>query len=178
MENSEAIKPKRELGLFSAVCFIIGTMIGSGIFVSSSSALLYSGSVAMCIIVWSSCGILCFFGALVYAELGTVVPKSGAEYVFYMESFGKLHKFWGPLPGFLYCFVVVLLVRPVEVAVIILASAEYIVELIKNFLCLENEEQYENAKTLIALLEISELLTFIYLITANRNIILLQLQLL
>lgn len=155
MDNSNAIKPKRELGLFSAVNFIIGTMIGSGIFVSSSSALLYTGSVAMCIIVWTSCGILCFFGALVYAELGTVVPRSGAEYVFFMECFGSLHRFWGPLPGFMYCFVVVLLVRPVEVAVIVLASAEYIVELIKNFICLENGDQYENAKTVIALLEIS-----------------------
>lgn len=111
----------------------------------------------MCIIVWITCGILCFFGALVYAELGTVVPKSGAEYVFYMESFGGLHKFWGPLPGFMYCFVVVLLVRPVEVAVIVLASAEYVVELINSFVCLGEGEQYEYAKTVIALLEISKL---------------------
>lgn len=52
----------RELGLFSAVNMILGVMIGSGIFVSPASALKESGSVAMCIIVWSLCGLISLLG--------------------------------------------------------------------------------------------------------------------
>lgn len=79
-------------------------------------------------------------GALVYAELGTVVPRSGSEYVYYMEDFGSLHKFWGPLPGFIFSFIIVLLLRPVGIAVIVLTSAEYIVKLIREFVCLDDED--------------------------------------
>lgn len=56
------VELKRELGLLSATNFIVGTMIGSGIFVSASSALSYSGSVGMCLVVWGTCGIICFLG--------------------------------------------------------------------------------------------------------------------
>lgn len=60
--TNEIFELKRELGLLSATNFIVGTMIGSGIFVSASSALNYSGSVGMCLLVWATCGIICFLG--------------------------------------------------------------------------------------------------------------------
>lgn len=60
--SSSVVELKRNLGLLSATNFIVGTMIGSGIFVSASSALGYSGSVGMSLIVWASCGIVCFLG--------------------------------------------------------------------------------------------------------------------
>lgn len=56
------VKLKRELGLFSAVNLILGVMIGSGIFVSTSSALEHSGSVGMCIAIWIVCGIISLLG--------------------------------------------------------------------------------------------------------------------
>lgn len=56
------VRLKRQLGLFSAVNVILAVMIGSGIFVSPSSALKYSGSVGMAIVVWISCGIVCCLG--------------------------------------------------------------------------------------------------------------------
>lgn len=95
-------------------------------------------------------------GALVYAELGTVVPRSGSEYIYLKEAFGKMHPFWGPLPAFIYSFVVVIFVRPVEVVVIILTSAEYIVELIKDFVCIDNSDDIEWAKRCIAFVQLSK----------------------
>lgn len=51
-------------------------------------------------------------GALAFAELGTVIPRSGAEYAYFVDSFGPLHKFWGPLPAFLYSWLMVVSYSP------------------------------------------------------------------
>lgn len=66
-------------------------------------------------------------GALSYAELGTVVNKSGGEFSFYQSAFSDIHKFWGPLPSFIYSWVSIMYVRPAEVAIIILTFAEYFI---------------------------------------------------
>lgn len=63
---------KRSIGLMGAVNIIIGVMIGSGIFVSPTDALKYSGSIGFCLVVWAVCGIVSLLGALCFAELGTV----------------------------------------------------------------------------------------------------------
>lgn len=60
--QSDNIQMKRVLGPFAAANLIVSTMIGSGIFVSASSALKYSGSVGMCLVVWAVCGLICFLG--------------------------------------------------------------------------------------------------------------------
>ncbi|XP_054274952.1 b(0,+)-type amino acid transporter 1-like [Macrosteles quadrilineatus] len=124
--GSQDINLKRELGLFSAVSLIISVMIGSGIFVSPSSALQRSGSVGEALVVWAACGGISLLGALAFAELGIVVPQSGAEYSYFRAAFSPLHKFAGPLPSFLYVWVVVLILRPAEVAIIVLTFAEYV----------------------------------------------------
>lgn len=88
------------MGLIAAVNVILNVMIGSGIFVSPQDALRYAGSVNACLLIWSVCGVISLVGALCFAELGSVVPKSGAEYAYLMEAFGKRGKFFGPLPAF------------------------------------------------------------------------------
>lgn len=84
------------------------------------------------------------------------MPRSGSEYVYLMESFGGMHKFWGPLPAFLLSFTVILFVRPVEVAVVVLTSAEYIMELVKYYVCIEDPDDIELAKKFIAFVELSK----------------------
>ncbi|CAH2046041.1 unnamed protein product, partial [Iphiclides podalirius] len=101
------VKLRRELGLFSAVNLILGVMIGSGIFISPASALEHSGSVALCLIIWTVSGVISLLGALSFAELGTVLGKSGAEYSYFQEAFGNCHKYWGPLPSFLCAWIYV-----------------------------------------------------------------------
>lgn len=127
-QTSGKIELKRELGLFSAVNIILAVMIGSGIFVSPTSALERSGSVGFCLIVWISCGVLSLLGALAFAELSTVVPRSGAEYAYFIEAFGPLHPYAGQLPAFTCSWIYVMLLRPAEVAVIMLTFAEYSIQ--------------------------------------------------
>lgn len=146
------VQLKRELGLFSAINLILAVMIGSGIFVSSASALKYSGSVGMTLIVWTVCGIVSLLGALAFAELGTVVPRSGAEYAYFQDSFGPLNKFWGPLPSFIYSWAMVAVIRPGEVAVIILTFSKYLCQPIEDLLCIEDKDSMEKVVKTVALL--------------------------
>ncbi|XP_022909963.2 b(0,+)-type amino acid transporter 1-like isoform X2 [Onthophagus taurus] len=151
------IELKRELGLFSAVNMILAVMIGSGIFISPASALYHSGSVGMCIIVWAVCGLISLLGALAFAELGTVVPRSGAEYAYFMDAFGPLHKFWGNLPAFTASWIYVVILRPAEVAVIVMTFAEYFCQPILDALCIKDEEYSGYLKKVVALLAMASI---------------------
>lgn len=150
------------MGLTAAVNVIIGVMIGSGIFVSPTKALEYSGSVGMCLVVWALCGIISLLGALSFAELGTIVPRSGAEYAYLLECFRGMHKFWGPLPAFVCAWVYVVILRPAEIAVIVLTFAEYTLQLIAPWIGLENldAQANDNILKLVSLIGLG-LITFI-----------------
>lgn len=112
---------QRKLGLVSGISLIVGTMIGSGIFASPRYVMEYSGSVGLTLIVWSLCGVLAMFGALSYAELGTMIPLSGAEYVYLLKGFGAL-------PAFLFSWTSVIVLKPSQVAIICLAFGAYVIE--------------------------------------------------
>jgi len=86
---------KRDLGIWSAAAIVIGTVIGSGIFLVPNSMVKSVGSPAMVFAVWIAGGILSLFGALSYAELAAALPKAGGEYVYLREAYG-------PLWGFIY----------------------------------------------------------------------------
>lgn len=133
VQDTEKVRLKRELGLFSAVNMIVAVMIGSGIFVSPTNALIRSGSIGFCLIVWGLCGTVSLLGALAFAELGTVVPRSGAEYIYFVEAFSGMHRYWGQLPAFICSWVYVMVLRPAEVAVVVLTFAEYIIQPLSNY---------------------------------------------
>ena len=122
-ENSKSgfVGLERKLGLVSGICLIIGTMIGSGIFASPRFVMENSGSVGLTLIVWSLCGVLAMFGALSYAELGTMIPLSGAEYAYLLHAFG-------PLPAFLFSWTAVIVLKPSLVAIICLTFGAYVIE--------------------------------------------------
>jgi L-type amino acid transporter 9 len=127
--KGENVGLKREMGLVAAVNVILNVMIGSGIFVSPQDALKYSGSIGACLMVWTICGIISLVGALCFAELGSVVPKSGAEYAYLMEAFGKRGgRFFGPLPAFVCAWIYVMILRPAEIAIILLTFSEYSIQ--------------------------------------------------
>ncbi|XP_076623185.1 b(0,+)-type amino acid transporter 1 isoform X1 [Colletes latitarsis] len=153
---------KRELGLFSAVSIILAVMIGSGIFVSPTSALERSGSIGFCLLIWTSCGLLSLLGALAFAELSTVVPRSGAEYAYFVEAFTPLHRYAGQIPAFICSWVYVVLLRPAEVAVVMLTFAEYSVQPFSGYLADLPEASMQRLKKIIAILALG-LITYINL---------------
>ena len=109
------------LTLTPGISLIVGTMIGSGIFVSPTGLLDRTGSVAMSLIVWTACGVVSMFGALAYAELGTMIPSSGAEYSYFMEAFG-------PFPAYMFSWVSTFIIKPSQLAIICMSFAAYAVE--------------------------------------------------
>lgn len=79
---------------------------------------------------------------MAFAELGAVVPRSGAEYAYFIEAFGKLHPFWGPLPSFVCAWVYVMVLRPAEVAVIILTFSQYVFQPFEESLIGEIDKEH------------------------------------
>lgn len=86
---------RRVLGPWSAAAIVVGTIIGSGIFLVPKSMAENVGSVEMVFLVWIAGGLLSLFGALSYAELAAALPEAGGEYVYLREAYG-------PMWGFLY----------------------------------------------------------------------------
>uniref|UniRef100_A0A3B4V4Z9 Si:ch73-352p4.8 n=1 Tax=Seriola dumerili TaxID=41447 RepID=A0A3B4V4Z9_SERDU len=119
--GEDAVHLRREIGLLPAVCFIIGTVVGSGIFIAPKGVLMNSGSVGLSLLVWALCGVLSLFGALCYAELGTTFTKSGGHYTYLLETLG-------PLPAFLRLWVEFIFIRPAVASYVSLAFGRYVVE--------------------------------------------------
>ncbi len=87
---------QRALGQWSAVSIVVGTVIGSGVFLVPSRMIQYVGSVRALFAVWIVGGLLSLFGALTYAELAAAMPEAGGEYVYLRAAYGP---FWGYLYG-------------------------------------------------------------------------------
>ncbi|XP_036373963.1 cystine/glutamate transporter [Megalops cyprinoides] len=119
--GEEAVYLRRRIDLLTATSLIIGTVVGSGIFIAPKGVLMNSGSVGLSLLVWALCGVLSTFGALCYAELGTSFKKSGGHYTYLLETLG-------PLPAFLRLWAEFILVRPAVASVVSLAFGRYVVE--------------------------------------------------
>jgi APA family basic amino acid/polyamine antiporter len=87
---------QRVLGLWSAISIVIGTVIGSGVFLVPSTMIHFVGSVKLLFGVWIVAGLLSLFGALTYAELAAAMPEAGGEYVYLSAAYGP---FWGYIYG-------------------------------------------------------------------------------
>jgi basic amino acid/polyamine antiporter, APA family len=85
---------KRELGAWSAASIVVGTIIGSGIFLVPKAMVAQVGSPDMVFFVWVAGGLLSLFGALTYAELAAALPEAGGEYVYLREAYGPLWSFF------------------------------------------------------------------------------------
>ncbi|XP_011314128.1 large neutral amino acids transporter small subunit 1 [Fopius arisanus] len=117
----QSVKLKKELGLLDGVAIIVGVIVGAGIFVSPKGVLKSSGSVGLAIVVWVFSGVLSLVGALCYAELGTMIPKSGGDYAYISEAYGGL-------PAFLYLWVALFILVPTGNAITALTFAQYILQ--------------------------------------------------
>ncbi|MGA8501743.1 MAG: amino acid permease [Candidatus Sulfotelmatobacter sp.] len=101
----------RDLGVSHASAVVVGTIIGSGIFLVPTEMMQAVGSAKLVYLAWLVGGILSFFGALTYAELGAMKPQAGGEYVYVRDAYG-------PLGGFLYAWTWFVIAKPASVATI------------------------------------------------------------
>ena len=92
----QPLQLKRSLGLWPAAAIVVGTVIGSGIFLVPTDMVNAVGSPAMVFAVWIFGGLLTLFGALTYAELSAAMPGAGGEYVYLTAAYGP---FWGFMYG-------------------------------------------------------------------------------
>lgn len=116
-----AIKLKPKITLINGVTVIVGSIIGSGIFVSPKGVLQEVGSVGISLIIWLACGLFSMIGAYCYTELGTEIVRSGADYAYIFEAFG-------PFLAFLRLWVEAMVVRPCSTAIVALTFANYVIE--------------------------------------------------
>lgn len=101
----------RELNVWHGTAIVIGTIIGSGIFLVPAEMMQAAGSAKLVYLAWLVGGLLSLFGAMTYAELGAMKPEAGGEYVYIRDAYG-------PLPAFLYGWTWFIVAKPASIATI------------------------------------------------------------
>ena len=114
MLEPDASRPElsRDLGVSHASAVVVGTIIGSGIFLVPAEMMQAVGSAKLVYLAWVVGGLLSFAGALTYSELGAMKPQAGGEYVYVRDGYG-------PLGGFLYGWTWFVIAKPASVATIV-----------------------------------------------------------
>jgi APA family basic amino acid/polyamine antiporter len=116
---------KRIIGRADVALLVIGSVIGSGIFLVPGGVLTQSsGSVGLAMLAWLFGGVLSFLGALTYAELGAMQPHAGGLYLYIRDAFGRL-------PAFLYGWVIFFCICAGTVATLAVASSTYLEQFIR-----------------------------------------------
>jgi basic amino acid/polyamine antiporter, APA family len=109
----------REIGLSSAVLFVMGSVIGSGIFLTTGLMAAALPSPALLLLAWLAGGLVALTGGLTYAELGAMFPRSGGIYVYLREAFG-------PLLAYLYGWAALLIFFSGGIAAVAVGFADYV----------------------------------------------------
>jgi APA family basic amino acid/polyamine antiporter len=106
------------LGLLDATTIVMGSMIGSGIFIVSADIARQVASPFLLLVVWVATGVMTMIGALSYGELAAAMPKAGGQYVYLKESLG-------PLWGFLYGWTMLMVIQTATIAAVAIAFAKF-----------------------------------------------------
>lgn len=93
MEENKPVEFKRELGLLDGTMLVVGSMIGSGIFIVSADIARQVGSAGWLILIWLISGLITMIAAVSYGELSAMFPNAGGQYVYLKEAYNKLIAF-------------------------------------------------------------------------------------
>jgi len=119
--KDEKLQLKREITLLNGIGIVVGSVIGSGIFISPTGVFLNAGSSGAALVIWMLCGVFSTIGAYCYIELGCIIRRSSGDYAYIYEAFG-------PLLAFIRLWIDVIVTRPCCIAIVSLTFAEYILE--------------------------------------------------
>src|SRR5438874_2164212 len=109
----------RVLGPIDATMIVIGSMIGSGIFITSAESSRLSGAPGWLLLAWAVAGLMTITGALCCSELATMMPRAGGVYVFLREAYGSS-------VGFLYGWTLFLVIQTGTIAAVAIAFAKFL----------------------------------------------------
>ncbi|MEP6603088.1 MAG: amino acid permease [Spartobacteria bacterium] len=109
----------RALGPLDATTIVIGSMIGSGIFITSAESARLTGAPGWLLLAWAIAGLMTITGALCCSELATMMPRAGGVYVFLREAYG-------PSIGFLFGWTLFLVVQTGTIAAVAIAFAKFL----------------------------------------------------
>ena len=117
---------KRELGLLDGTMLVVGSMIGSGIFIVSSDMVRQLGSAGWLIAMWVLTGTITVIAAVSYGELSALFPKAGGQYVYIKEAYGRL-------VGFLYGWSFFAVIQTGTIAAVGVAFSKFAAYLVPSF---------------------------------------------
>jgi basic amino acid/polyamine antiporter, APA family len=106
------------LGLFDSTMIVVGSMIGSGIFIVSADIAHQVQSPGLLLVVWLASGLITLIGALSFGELAAAMPHAGGQYVYLRESCGEIF-------GFLYGWTMLLVIQTATIAAVAIAFAKF-----------------------------------------------------
>lgn len=164
MEKTQQLK--KEIGLLDASMIVIGSMIGSGIFIVSADVSRNLGSPGYLLLAWVITGIITLISALSYGELAGMMPNAGGQYVYLREAYN-------PLVGFLFGWTTFFVIETGTIAAVAVAFAKYTGVLLPDWIGTEHTLGYFNTQQLLAI-GLIMLLTFVN-IRGVRNAKFLQL---
>lgn len=118
MSEGSHLSFKKSLNLVDSTAIVVGSMIGSGIFIVSADMSRTLGSPGWLLVAWLITGFMTVIGALSYGELASMMPKAGGQYVYLREAYN-------PLVGFLYGWTVFLVIQTGTIAAVAMAFAKF-----------------------------------------------------
>ena len=117
-EPQAATRLSQSMGLFSSTALVVGSMVGSGIYIVDSDIARGTNSPALYLAAWVVTAILTLIGALSYGELAAMMPRAGGQYVYLRESLG-------PLWGFLYGWTFFVVIQTGSIAAVCVAFGRF-----------------------------------------------------
>jgi APA family basic amino acid/polyamine antiporter len=109
---------KRSLNLIDSTAIVVGSMIGSGIFIVTADMARTLGSPGWMLLAWVITGLMTIFAAMTYGELASMMPKAGGQYIYLREAYN-------PLTGFLYGWTLFMVIQAGSIAAIAMAFAKF-----------------------------------------------------
>jgi basic amino acid/polyamine antiporter, APA family len=142
MEKTQELK--KELGLLDATMIVVGSMIGSGIFIVSASITQQLGSPGYLLLAWIVTGVVTLISALSYGELAGMMPNAGGQYVYLREAYN-------PLIGFLFGWTTFLVIETGTIAAVAVAFAKYTGVLLPELIGSDHKILFFDTQQLLAI---------------------------
>jgi solute carrier family 7 (L-type amino acid transporter), member 5 len=164
--NNNVVSLKKNITLFSACAIIIGNIVGSGIYISSTGVLEYAGSPGVALIIWALSGLISLVGAYCYTELGTLIQTSGGDYAY-------INKAYGQCLSFLYSYMMIFVTIPTLNAIFGMTVALYSINIFYSSCDMDSMKAecekescfYDNIIRIISALTVCKFVLLIFIIS-------------